>query len=43
MIGNGRVSVCGGVEPDLVTSSRLSVELESQPLEPAGDVSVPES
>ncbi len=43
MIGYRRVPVRGGVEPDLVTSCGLAVELKTESPEPAGHVPVTET
>ena len=40
MIGNGRVSMRGRVEPNLVTAGSLTVELKSEGFEPLDDVPV---
>lgn len=43
MIGNGRVSPSGGIEPDLVTAGCLSIKLKPKGFQSLNDFTIPES
>lgn len=43
MIGNGRVSMRGRVEPNLVTACSLTIELKPEGFEPLDDFPVPKT
>ncbi len=43
MIGDGGVTIGGGVEPDLVRASGLTVELEAYPLQALHDLPILET